>query len=354
MHSIQPVRPINGVPPLLSLSLSCAVVFAFLAAVVLTSSKLQAGYPASMPAALKLPHSTEYTGSPAQPSSDALQYEQHAMLAMAVVPKTNGTQRGRIQRSEKVNVNLFLRSDRMSNESTLAELQMQPFFNMFNSRLFIDSSINSVEKDSETNHVIDSNIPTSVFAGVGFPHIETSDRPEELRYKPYRQLVSITYDDGRTIVPQVQCMGLSAERVAKRAAKYEKLILELALKNQVSASLVKAVITKESCFNESARSRVGAIGLMQLMPETARWLKVKKPENPEQNLTAGVRYLAQMRKRFGSDELALAAYNAGPGNVERFNGIPPFDETQRYVKDVMHFYRGYVATTRFVNALNDI
>jgi len=86
------------------------------------------------------------------------------------------------------------------------------------------------------------------------------------------------------------------------------------------------------------------------MPATARWLKVKQPENPQQNLAGGVRYLAQLQKRFGNDELALAAYNAGPGNVERYRGIPPFDETENYVVDVMHFYRGYAATTSYVNA----
>jgi len=148
-------------------------------------------------------------------------------------------------------------------------------------------------------------------------------------------------------------MGLKPTSVAKRAVKYESKILELSLKYNVSASLVKAVITKESCFNPEARSHVGAIGLMQLMPETAKWLKVSSPENPMQNMKAGVRYLGQLRKRFGSDELALAAYNAGPGNVERYNGIPPFSETRNYVKDVMFFYRGYQATIRYNNQLNN-
>ena len=191
------------------------------------------------------------------------------------------------------------------------------------------------------------------FAGVGFPHIETNNRSNASRYKPYRQLVSISGTQHGDIVPYIACMGLSPERVAKRAEPYNAKIFELAVKHNVSASLVKAVVAKESCFNAKARSRVGAYGLMQLMPDTAKWLKVSQPTNVNQNLTAGVRYLAQLRKRFGSNELALAAYNAGPGNVERYNGIPPFAETQNYVKDVMHYYRGYVATTRFVNALND-
>lgn len=236
-----------------------------------------------------------------------------------------------------INVNTFLLSARLSNDSQLAELQMQPAFSEFDSQLFL----NNKETDL-----------SSGFAGVGFPHIETNNRPDAERYKPYKQLLSFTSDEHGDIVPHVKCMGLSPERVAQRAKKYDGQIFKLAVQYNVSASLVKAVVAKESCYNPKARSYVGAIGLMQLMPETAKWLKVKQPENPDQNLAAGVRYLAQLRKRFGSNELALAAYNAGPGNVERYKGIPPFDETQNYVRDVMHFYRGYVATTRFVNALN--
>lgn len=245
------------------------------------------------------------------------------------------------------NTNAFLLASRLNNESQLASLQMQPFFGAFTGTHFA----NSPDGSAQATDVQAGQRTLGSFDGVGFPHIETSNRPEEARYKPYRQLVSINGDTNGDIVPHVKCMGLSPERVAARAQKYDGLILELALEHRISASLVKAVVTKESCFNASARSHAGAIGLMQLMPETARWLKVAKPENETQNLAAGVRYLAQLKKRFGSNELALAAYNAGPGNVERYNGIPPFAETQAYVRDVMHFYRGYVATTRFVNAL---
>lgn len=243
-----------------------------------------------------------------------------------------------------VNVNTFLLSTRISNDSQLSKLQMQPTFAEFDAQLFSpspnDGSVQSVKARA------------AKYAGVGFPHIETSDRAESKQYKPYKQLLSFNADSDH-IVPNVKCMGLSAERVAKRAEKYDARIFELAVKHRVSANLVKAVVAKESCFNAKAISHAGAIGLMQLMPETAQWLKVSKPENVQQNLSAGVRYLAQLRKRFGSNELALAAYNAGPGNVERYKGIPPFAETENYVQDVMHFYRGYVATTRFVNAQNE-
>jgi len=238
----------------------------------------------------------------------------------------------------EVNVKTFLLSQPISNQSRLAELQMQPFFAEFDHAAFSEKQGNSQVK--------------TVYPGVGFPHIESNSRSAANRYKPYKQLLSFSDDANGDVVPYVRCMGLSPERVANRAKQYNEQIVALALKHKVSASLIKAVVAKESCFNPKARSPVGAIGLMQLMPATAQWLKVKQPENPQQNLAAGVRYLSQLRKRFGSDELALAAYNAGPGNVERYSGIPPFNETRNYVVDVMHFYRGYAATTRYVNTQN--
>jgi len=188
--------------------------------------------------------------------------------------------------------------------------------------------------------------------GVGFPNIETHSGDLKAEYKPFHALIDWqqTAGQGRWVpVPAVYCMGLSAQQIATRAAEHERQILEYAMRYGVSASLVKAVITKESCFDTKAISTAGAEGLMQLMPATARWLKVTDRADVNQNLDAGIRYLARLRKRFGSEELALAAYNAGPGNVERHGGIPPFRETQQYVVSVMAHYRRYVATSRFAN-----
>jgi len=188
--------------------------------------------------------------------------------------------------------------------------------------------------------------------GIGFPNVETHNGRILSHYKPYHALMDWQHEAERdewTPVPAVYCMGLSAQEIAARVATHERRILHLAMNYGVSASLVKAVITKESCFDTQAVSKVGAEGLMQLMPETARWLNVTDSHDVDQNLTAGIRYLADLRKRFGSEELALAAYNAGPGNVERHGGIPPFQETQQYVKAVMSHYRRYAATTRFSN-----
>jgi soluble lytic murein transglycosylase-like protein len=107
----------------------------------------------------------------------------------------------------------------------------------------------------------------------------------------------------------------------------------------IDPALVEAIIANESGFDPKATSRSGARGLMQLMPETAASLGVLDPYDPAQNVRGGTRYLRSLLDRFGDLELAVAAYNAGAGAVERYGGVPPYPETQNYVRHVLSRYR---------------
>lgn len=127
-----------------------------------------------------------------------------------------------------------------------------------------------------------------------------------------------------------------------RVTNYERLIHHEASINRVDPALVKAVVHAESAFNPCARSPKGAIGLMQLMPTTARLLGVMNPWEPSQNIRGGVKYLAQLLDRYdGNIALSLAAYNAGPGAVRQHGGVPPYMETRQYVRRVMDLRERY-------------
>ena len=132
----------------------------------------------------------------------------------------------------------------------------------------------------------------------------------------------------------------SFQNVLDGASKFSDTISKAASTYNVPEKLIAAIMKQESNFNPNAVSTAGASGLMQLMPSTARFLGINDPFNPEQNIMGGTKYLRQMLNQFDNNiEIALAAYNAGPGNVKKYNGIPPFEETTNYVKKVMNYFQ---------------
>ncbi len=135
---------------------------------------------------------------------------------------------------------------------------------------------------------------------------------------------------------------LSSGRKTYDSDRYDKEITRVSRRYNVDPHLIKAIIRTESDFNHRAVSKQGAQGLMQLMPGTARELRVFNPFNAKENIDGGTRYFRRLLDTFdGNVKLSLAAYNAGPGQVQRANGIPPIPETVRYVKKVLHQYRLY-------------
>ncbi|GLI33499.1 transglycosylase SLT domain-containing protein [Desulforhabdus amnigena] len=174
--------------------------------------------------------------------------------------------------------------------------------------------------------------------------IHFTNMPTQSDFKRLPSLPLYTYlPKGRqqNYVRQQPSRLLPSSSISKNS-NYDRHIFVACNRYGVDHNLVKAVIKAESAFDPQAISPKGAMGLMQLMPETSRDLGVDDPLDPYQNIEGGVRYLRFLLNRFNNDvTLALAAYNAGPENVQKHGGIPPFDETQNYVQKVMDLYSRY-------------
>ncbi|GAC1431473.1 MAG: hypothetical protein NVSMB68_03830 [Thermoanaerobaculia bacterium] len=142
-----------------------------------------------------------------------------------------------------------------------------------------------------------------------------------------------------------QLVKVAADTEEKFFAKevpFGSLIYNEAKKNNLRPALVAAIVQQESRFKPTARSHMGAQGLMQLVPKTGRWMGATNLMNPAQNIMAGAKYLRYLHDQFnGNETKVIAAYNAGEGNVRRFGGIPPFRETQKYVSNVRNFQQQY-------------
>jgi soluble lytic murein transglycosylase-like protein len=159
--------------------------------------------------------------------------------------------------------------------------------------------------------------------------VHLTDRPPHDKYRLIQKAGKKSY------MPRINLRDKDANR-----KRFASKIAEVANRYQVPQALLHAVIEIESAYDPNAISRAGAVGLMQLMPATARRYGVSNRRNPSANLTGGTRYLKDLLIRFDRNlELALAGYNAGENAVERFgNQIPPFDETQKYVRKVLKLY----------------
>jgi soluble lytic murein transglycosylase-like protein len=143
-------------------------------------------------------------------------------------------------------------------------------------------------------------------------------------------------------VPQAEKVRATRFAASERGRAFDDLIAEHSRSNQVRPALVRAVVQVESAFNPYATSPKGAMGLMQLMPATARRYGVSNPYNPAENVRAGVAYLRGLLDRYqGNEELALAAYNAGPGAVDKHGQtVPPYRETRNYVAQINQMSSG--------------
>jgi len=181
--------------------------------------------------------------------------------------------------------------------------------------------------------------PVASSAAIGPRSTETKEEPKTAQRAPAPESV-------RSVAGQQNHRGSRSSRSTLQAFRaesgsghpVEKSVQLAAAKYNLSPELIRGVIRAESNFQVDAVSSAGARGLMQLMPETARELGVTNPFDIQQNIDGGARYLRQMLDRFGGDlKRALAAYNAGPGAVEQFNGDVPYSETRQYVQRVLRF-----------------
>jgi soluble lytic murein transglycosylase-like protein len=129
-----------------------------------------------------------------------------------------------------------------------------------------------------------------------------------------------------------------SDKSLKRLEKYDSIIQEASSEYGVDPVIIKSVILTESAANENAKSGANAKGLMQLLDSTAADMGVNNIWDPKENIMGGTKYLSKMLRQYKGDlKLALAGYNAGPGNVQKYNGVPPFEETQKYITRVMSY-----------------
>ena len=215
----------------------------------------------------------------------------------------------------------------------------------------IQSYINSSSKAQtmsridELNNYIDSLYPNKISVKKennvsAFEKILSESQEESLQKQSVFKLDPPPNVKTGIVNPFGSLTGVKTQdKISSTKAEILNYIKDASEKFGVEEKLIKAVVKQESGFNPNAVSRTGAKGLMQLMPKTASSLGVKNAFDPKENIEGGVKYLKQMLDKYnGNKILALAAYNAGPGAVDKYSGVPPYKETQNYVKSILAQY----------------
>jgi soluble lytic murein transglycosylase-like protein len=192
------------------------------------------------------------------------------------------------------------------------------------------------DKDKDTMRLF---ILTSLAILLTFPSSSLADIYKYIDAEGVVHLTNVPTDAGaKYVLIMREKRILLDKKLGDNISNYDHLIIKASEKHNVEPALIKAIIKAESNFNHRAVSRKGARGLMQLMPATASSLQVKDSFHPENNIEGGVKYLRYLLNYFnGNLPLALAAYNAGENAVIRYRGIPPYPETQVYVRRVMSY-----------------
>ena len=220
------------------------------------------------------------------------------------------------------------------------------FSSMIQNLLSTSGQATAMQRAVQMNNYVDS--INSQWQPVGKVNPEQATKPVESFDKILQAGAKVKFGELLTnpttrVNAQIYSNSVTAtstdEKDFSSKTKIKELISRVAQKHGVDEKLVNALVNQESGFNPNAKSKVGAMGLMQLMPATARGLGVSNPLDPEQNIEGGVKYLKSMLDKYnGNVILALAAYNAGPGAVDKYDGVPPYEETQNYVKTILANY----------------
>ena len=206
---------------------------------------------------------------------------------------------------------------------------------------YVDNFNRQIKADNNVNNPLAPNLPEGVqeYKGPSFDNVLKASAKTPFGSLLTGKALNVNAQkvENTDSINNAYPTGINLDAPSKN--QILNLVTSVAKKHGVDDKLVKALIKQESGFNPKAKSHAGAMGLMQLMPSTAKGLGVTDPMNPVQNVEGGVKYLKSMLDRYnGNVILALAAYNAGPGAVDKYSGVPPYKETQNYVRNILSDY----------------